>query len=64
MSKYPETSRDDISPEKWSNKKKERGESFDEPMNELNAPVPLRKGPPAENGWEIEVFDVNVDVDI
>lgn len=64
MSKYPETSRDDILPGTWSNPKKERGESFDEPGNERNAPVPLRKGPPAANGWEKELYDVNIDVDV
>lgn len=32
---------------------------YNEPMNELNAPVTVRKGPADPNGWVNEAYDVN-----
>lgn len=32
---------------------------YNNPMNELNKPVPERKGAPEANGWTKEAYDVN-----
>lgn len=37
--KFPQTSRNDISPEKYSNPDKNKGESFNEAMNAPNNPT-------------------------
>jgi hypothetical protein len=36
-------------------------ESYNDPMNDRNKPVPLRKGGPAPNGWVDELYDTNQD---
>jgi len=56
--KFPVTSRSDVLPSKNSFPKKTRGESFDDPANPLNKPVPLRKGSAEVNGWQTVVGDV------
>jgi len=33
-------------------------QEFNSPMNELNGPVPERKGKPAPNGWQVEPYSV------
>jgi hypothetical protein len=39
-------------------------ESYNDPMNSLNKPVPTRKGKPEPNGWGWEVADVTRTEDI
>jgi hypothetical protein len=36
-------------------------EHFNDPMNDRNKPVPIRKGNADPNGWVHELFDVNQD---
>jgi hypothetical protein len=38
MATFPQTDRSDLRPEKYSNPKKNRGESFDDAMNAPNDP--------------------------
>lgn len=40
------------------------GDHFDDPMNDRNKPVPVRKGPADENGWVHEAFDTNQDKEV
>jgi hypothetical protein len=39
-------------------------EQHNDPMNDLNKPVPERKGKPDANGWINESYDVNHDEEI
>lgn len=32
---------------------------YNDPMNDLNAPVPVRKGQAEPNGWTKEAYDIN-----
>ena len=36
-------------------------EEYNDPMNDRNKPVPLRKGNEPANGWTKELFDTNQD---
>lgn len=65
MAEYPVLKRTDVLPEgkPYRNPGKSDQESFNDPMNDLNAPVPLRKGPAEDNGWVNEFYDTNQDVE-
>lgn len=39
-------------------------EKFNSPGNDLNKPVPQRKGGPEPNGWTKELFDTNQDDEV
>jgi hypothetical protein len=54
----------DVSPAATPKHTKPTQESFNDPMNDCNKPVPLRKGGPDENGWMHEAYDVNHDEEI
>ena len=56
--KWPVTSRDDITFGDIPSVSKNKQESFDDPMNPLNKPVDVRKGPAEVNGWQWVVGDV------
>lgn len=45
----------DLAPE--ANPSVDWPERYNDPANELNKPVPLRKGGPAANGWEVEPYE-------
>ncbi len=42
MPDFPITKRNDVSPEKWTTQKKEKGESFNQAMNKPNTPTMKR----------------------
>ncbi len=54
----------DVSPAATPSVTKYGQTSHDDPGNDLNKPVALRKGGPDANGWEHEAYDVNQDHEI
>lgn len=66
--KFPETRAEGIAPAELPGFKAKYNQTWglqpgegaqDSPGNDLNKPVPLRKGGPDENGWMHEAYDVN-----